>query len=98
LEKTKGASVRWISLLDSEFDDPSSTLEVCEEISKVSYLTVAPAGIFCPQRVMKVKMWQLECSHEGICWFSSVNDFDESDVVKMFWNWWLELIESVDDV
>jgi hypothetical protein len=36
LEKTNGASVRRVSLLDSKFDDPSSTLE----------------GIFCPQRVM----------------------------------------------
>ncbi len=48
LKKTAGASIWWISLLDGKFDDPSSSLKICEEILKVSNLTVALTGIFCP--------------------------------------------------
>jgi len=48
LKKAAGASIWWISFLDGEFHDPSSSLKICEEILKVSNLTVAPTGIFCP--------------------------------------------------
>jgi len=54
LKKAAGASVWRISFLDGKFDDPSSSLKICEEISKVSNLTVAPTGVFCLEVMLKV--------------------------------------------
>jgi hypothetical protein len=58
---------------------------------------VAPTGVFCPQQMMKVKQWQLKCSHEEIFRFFSIDNFNESNVIKIYRNWRLETIESVNN-